>query len=87
MLMESVQGLSFSNIRTRRLEKVGELLDKQVTTSVEVSSPPLPAAIYSTFLPSSFDGVPYFLTKGVPKRENQPSSCLRCYENVHHHYS
>lgn len=49
MLMESVQGLSFSNVRTRRLEKVGELLDKQVTTSVEVSSPPLPAAIYSTW--------------------------------------
>lgn len=47
MLMESVQGLSFSNVRTRRLEKVGEVLDKHVTTSVEVSSP-LPAAIFST---------------------------------------
>ncbi len=39
MLMESVQGLSFSNVRTRRLEKVGEVLDKHMTTSVEVSSP------------------------------------------------
>lgn len=32
MLMESVQGLSFFNVGTRRLEKVDEVLDKHMTT-------------------------------------------------------
>lgn len=38
--MESVQGLVFSNVGTRRLKKVGEILDNPVTTSVEVNFSP-----------------------------------------------
>lgn len=34
MLMESVQGLSFFNVGTRRLEKVVEVLDKHMKESL-----------------------------------------------------